>query len=58
VTTDPRGQRARAARVRCARALFGLRNPGWLILCIFPALIVIVVGPGIIELSRTLFHHL
>jgi tight adherence protein C len=29
-----------------------------LILCIFPALIVIVVGPGIIELSHTLFHHL
>ncbi len=29
-----------------------------LILCIFPALIVIVVGPGVIELSQTLFHSL
>jgi tight adherence protein C len=29
-----------------------------LILCLFPALIVIVVGPGLIELAGTLFHHL
>jgi tight adherence protein C len=29
-----------------------------LILCIFPALIVIVVGPGIIELAHGLFHHI
>jgi tight adherence protein C len=28
-----------------------------LILCLFPALIVIVVGPGLIELAGTLFHH-
>ncbi len=29
-----------------------------LILCLFPALIIIVVGPGIIELAGTLFHRL
>jgi tight adherence protein C len=29
-----------------------------LILCLFPALIVVVVGPGIIELAHGLFHHL
>jgi tight adherence protein C len=29
-----------------------------LILCIFPALIVIVLGPGLIELPGTLFRHL
>jgi tight adherence protein C len=29
-----------------------------LILCLFPALIVIVVGPGIIEIAHTVFHHL
>jgi tight adherence protein C len=29
-----------------------------LILCLFPALIIIVVGPGLIELAGTLFHHL
>jgi tight adherence protein C len=27
-----------------------------LILCLFPALLIIVMGPGIIELSHTLFH--
>jgi pilus assembly protein TadC len=29
-----------------------------LILCLFPALIVIVVGPGIIEIWQNVFHHL
>jgi tight adherence protein C len=29
-----------------------------LILCLFPALLIIVMGPGIIEISHTLFHVL
>jgi len=29
-----------------------------LILCLFPALMVIVVGPGIIKIAHSLFHHL
>ena len=29
-----------------------------LILCLFPALLVIVVGPGIIEIAHSLFHRL
>jgi tight adherence protein C len=28
-----------------------------LILCLFPALLVIVVGPGVIEIAHNLFHH-
>jgi tight adherence protein C len=29
-----------------------------LILCLFPALLIIVVGPGIIEIWQNVFHHL
>jgi tight adherence protein C len=29
-----------------------------LILCLFPALLIIVVGPGIIEIAHSLFHRL
>jgi len=28
-----------------------------LILCLFPALLVIVVGPGVIQIAHNLFHH-
>jgi tight adherence protein C len=29
-----------------------------LILCLFPALLIVVVGPGIIEIWQNVFHHL
>ena len=29
-----------------------------LILCLFPALLIMVVGPGIIEIAHNLFHNL
>jgi tight adherence protein C len=29
-----------------------------LILCLFPALLIMVVGPGVIEIAHNLFHHL
>ncbi len=28
-----------------------------LILCLFPALLVVIMGPGIIEISHSLFRH-
>jgi pilus assembly protein TadC len=29
-----------------------------LILCLFPALLIMVVGPGITEIAHNLFHNL
>ena len=53
---EMRVRRRQRAEARAQQVPVKITFP--LILCLFPALIVMVVGPGIIEIAHSLFHRL